>query len=403
MTTHAQSLPDFRRLIEQIRDIAHDVRVVAMRDYVAIVRSRGFLILVLAPILLGAGMIGMAALASTSARLLNQNAPVIIHTAPDRIEEIKQSPLYPSLSQLVTLEPDSGTTPQARRELAIKNRQSVIIDTGKDIIIQLRPGDNGFGARQFASIFFNHSPNQDQRAIILQSTRRASNDSPAPQQAPLLVILALFIVTSFLSLQSVGMLSEERTNRIVEVLVSSSSVPRIFMGKTIAQSMIAATFIVAWSVIFAGPLIALISIAAADKAQIVLANATPKIGWGWFLPLIAIQAWLTIALWNVVMMTLGSCMRSPRMIGILSAPANLIQSLGMALGIIASTSTGLLALLFVIPFTTLYGQVIRAYLSPSLITHFTAIGWLGLILVAAILIGSRVFARVAIDGWQGRK
>ncbi len=76
-----------------------------------------------------------------------------------------------------------------------------------------------------------------------------------------MVILAIFVVTSGQLL--VRSVVEEKSNRIVEVLLSSSTAEEIMTGKILGLSLLGATQLVVWALVgvsFAGPLAAFVTI-----------------------------------------------------------------------------------------------------------------------------------------------
>ena len=380
-----------------------DSLVVMRRDYKAIVKSKTFVALLLAPLIIIMAIIVIGAATKYGQPYFEESNQIYINAEADDIDRIKQDPIVERYQVEPVYEEAGDTTPEDRIATALEDDQSAFIVTDDKVIVQLKTGDSVLYKVRMADQLFNYERVANPREIEFRMPKVRSAIEELKNRSMQLAMLLVYIITSFLSLQSIGMLSEERTNRIVEILVASSTVPRIFFGKMLAQSLVAATFLLAWMVITAVPVTIMAYAAGIDGVINITSQIRPKMGWGLFFFLIGIQAWLTIAIWNVITMTLGSCMRSPRYVGLMSAPANLVQTLAMAIGMASIGSTGLQNSLFFVPFTTIFTQITRGFENDGILIHFAGMGYLALTLLGVLMLGSRIFSMVSIDGWQKQR
>lgn len=381
-------------------DALRDSLVVMRRDYWAIVRSKAFIALLLAPLVILMGIIAIGALTQSGSSYLDDTNQVFINAEKQELDKVRSDPIVKQYEDTPVYEEAGDVSADERIAQALKEDQSAFVVTDRKVIVQLKSGDNILDKVRMAEQLFNYERVERPREIELKMPRVRGAVEELRNRAMQLMMLLVYIVTSFLSLQSIGMLSEERTNRIVEILVSSTTVPRVFFGKMLAQSLVAATFLVAWLVVTAVPVAVMAYAAGIDGILNVAGHVRPKIGWGLFLVLIGMQAWLTIAIWNVITMTLGACMRSPRFVGLMSAPANLVQTLAMAVGMASIGSTAFQNTLFFVPFTTIFTQITRGFENEGIAVHFAGFGYLALVLLGVLMLGSRIFSIVSIDGWQ---
>ena len=386
-----------------IADALRDSLVVMRRDYKAIVRSKAFIALLLAPLIMIMGIMTIGAITERGKSYIDDSNQIFINAGKQDIDKVKDDPIIENYEENPVYEESGRITAEERVAEALRQDQSAFVVTDQKVIVQLKTGDNILDKVRMAEQLFNYERVEKPREIELKMPKVRGAVEQLKNRSMQLTMLLIYIVTSFLSLQSIGMLSEERTNRIVEILVSSTTVPRVFFGKMLAQSLVAATFLIAWLVVTAVPVAIMAYAAGIDGILNVAAQIRPKLGWGMFAFLIGIQAWLTIAIWNVITMTLGSCMRSPRFIGLMSAPANLVQTLAMAVGMASIGTTSFQNTLFFIPFTTIFTQITRGFESDSIAIHFIGFGYLAVVLFGVLILGSRIFSIVSIDGWQRKR
>ena len=359
--------------------------VVARRDFVATIFTRGFLVWLLMPIIgIAVGFLS-AAVGASSARGSDTAIAVIadgpttelLRRSADRVKGIDSGRAL----RLTYVEAEADPDAQAKRLLKPKAKgagrfTSVLIvdrsarlvrisDSGRPPVARLQGLVDG--ARLMTG---NVTPD----LAPLKVTEIASGGTaPSVQLQPLAVGAAgvLFMLIGLLAGVLLTNMVEEKSNKVIEVLAAAVPVPAIFAGKLAAMLATSLVGIALWSTIIGGGALLLLANIPAGLMP------TPAVGWPVML-LLGLGYFTTAYLiYGALYLGLGSLCSSIREVQSFSMPVTIAQTIIFVsvLGAADRIDGWWAGLMRIIPFSSPYMMIATAALEPGLGQHLLAIIW----------------------------
>lgn len=385
--------------IDKWRHAWRSAMVIARRDYVSTVWSRYFLLFLFGPLMAGAfsggaailgGKSDAAALRPRVAVVAGEDVAVQMHAAVERLGHRLGAQTFPELRYV---RPAADEAAQVRGLLAGEKAMNAVL-TGvpaapllhgpKGQIDQVE-GDIGLildTRASMAALGAALGDNAAGTAIAPLARRDAAEVGGGTRSARQVVARGAQMVLFFLTLMLAGMmlsnLTEEKSNKVIEVLAAALPVDRIFMGKLIGMVAVSLTGIAIWGALIGAALI----YAAQDGAAI----GVPAVGW----PLMVV---LGIAYFVMNYMIIGGIFLG---IGAQAATVREVQTLSMPvtmgqLGLFAMTSaaqpgghTLLARVTEVFPLSSPLAMIGRAAVDGALWPHLLALAWQGLWVVLIV-------------------
>ncbi len=211
-------------------------------------------------------------------------------------------------------------------------------------------------------------------------------------------VFGVFILTLLLSSPVIGSMTEERNNKVIEILAAAVPLEAVFFGKLIGMFGIALVFVAFWGVLLTG----IGSLMPPTLAQ-GLAELRPATGAAF--PLLFF-AYFTMAymLMGAVYLGIGAQATSTREVQLLSLPITILQIGVFGLSTAAASHPGsrlaLAAELF--PLSSPSAMAGHAAGQPQLWPHVAALAWEALWVALAIGIGARAFRRGVLQSGSAR-
>ncbi|NJC34672.1 ABC-2 type transport system permease protein [Sphingomonas jejuensis] len=376
--------------------------VVARRDFVAIVFTPTFLIFLLAPLLmLGFGAIGGAGAARLAEGSVDRNRVVVIAdaatgprvTAADAgLRTVFRSEEAPPALEIRA--PDADPLRQARALFDAGDIEVSAVLAGPIETPQILHGPRGDRSaaylRQLAErVVLGERAGADGQIVTatLTEVQRSGATSSSRQAAGFFAVFAIFLVTLLLASQAVGMLAEERGNKVIEVLAAAVPLEAVFLGKLLGLFGVAILFIGFWGALGAQGIMLL-------PPELAVASALqPAIGLPMFALLFIVYFIMAFLILSAIFLGVGAQASTMREIQMLSLPITMLQ-LGMfALSAAAAGNPGApiarVAELF--PLSSPFAMAARAANDASLWPHLLAIAWQLLWVMIVIWLGARLF------------
>ena len=380
--------------------------VIARRDFVSIVFTPTFLLFLLAPLL----MIGFGAIGGMTSSGMMQNA-----NASDRVVAIvpqAQAAAFtaadarlrsiaggaagpPRLIVMADSAAHRDAVPALRRDA---NVLAILTGPAAAPAIAER-GEGGFSGRYLATLAEAVAREGDaaartQAASQPRFTRIAVAGPARGAQSGLGygIVFVIFLLTLLLAGQSVGMLAEEKGNKVIEILAAAVPLESVFFGKLIGMLGVAILFVTFWTVVIGGLLLA--AGRGASPADLgPLASFTPAIGWPLFLLLGLGYFFAAFLLLGAVFLGIGGLASTVREIQMLSMPITFLQIGMFALASAAANAPGstLARVAQILPGSSPFAMAARGATDAALWPHLLAFAWQALWIALTITLSVRLF------------
>jgi ABC-2 type transport system permease protein len=391
--------------------------VVARRDFLAVVATPSFLIFLLAPLMMllfGIGSGSGAAYLATSAA---QDSPMRIVAIADgdtasrlSASDMQLRKLYrvdEGMAMLDVIKPEADTERQATVLLKSDTTdvRAVMRGSLESPKINFKPPSDRH-ARYLAALA--EQTLRDSRAGLAAATRLSTATmiesktpvSPREGRKGLAfgAVTTIFLLTLLLASQSIGMLAEEKSNKVIEILAAAAPLESVFLGKLIGMFGVALLFIGFWGSLIG---IGVLTIPSAEQ----LAGFTPAMGWPGFVLLCAAYFTMAFMLLGAVFLGIGAQASTMREIQMMSFPITVFQMAMFALSSAAAGQPGstIARVAEIFPFSSPFSMGARAANDATLWPHFAALVWQGLWVAVTIWFAVRMF-RVGVlkSGGGGR-
>lgn len=369
--------------------------VIARRDFIGVVMTPTFLIFLLAPLL----MVGVGGIAGFGASRFEQGRSgrmqIVALVGPGEAARLEAAdrrlrPLFDPKEappHLVAHTPALHVAEQARALARTREIAAVLVGPLTRPAI-LHRADDADGADYLAVLASAASSPASPKLVSI--ARHSSGEVVGGDgEEAFATIFVMFFLTLLLSGQAVGMLAEERGNKVVEILAAAVPLEAVFFGKLVGMFGIALLFVGFWGGVLGG------AAAFLPDQMAGLAAFAPAVGLPLFLLLVSIYFTLAFLLFGALFLGVGAQAGSMREIQMLSLPITLFQVGMFALASAAAgapdSTLGTIAALF--PFSSPFAMAARAASEPGLWPHPLAILWQLLWLTAAVTVAARLFRR----------
>ena len=198
--------------------------------------------------------------------------------------------------------------------------------------------------------------------IMAQTTGRAAQSGLGYG-----AVFVIFLLTLILASQSVGMLAEEKSNKIIEILAAAVRLEAVFFGKLVGMLGVATLFIGFWALLTVGAVSAAISQMPAEAANML--TLTPAIGWPLF---------LIFGLREIQMLSMPITFFQIGMFALSTAAAN-------------NPGSGVAMVAQIVPWSSPFAMAARGATDAAILPHLAALGWQALWLAITIAVGVRLF------------
>ncbi len=379
--------------------------VIARRDFLSIVATPTFLLFLLAPLI----MVGFAAIGGLSAGSLAENAGkseriVAIVADADRAAFVAVDARLRSVAGGVSGPPrlvvmPSGNAHSDAAVALLSDADVLAILTGSAAAPRIAErSEGGFAGRYLATIAEAVAREGIQTAAASAPLSRpsfsqiaASGTGRAAQSGlGYGAVFSIFILTLLLAGQTVGMLAEEKGNKVIEVLAAAVPLESVFFGKLLGMLGVALLFISFWGVLIGGVAVAAVSQIPAAAA---LGTLNPAIGWPLFLTLGLIYFLAAFFLLGAIFLGVGAQASTVREIQMLSLPITFFQigmfTLASAAANAPGTRVAMIAQL--VPWSSPFAMAARGATDASLWPHVAALGWQALWIAITIFVSVRLF------------
>lgn len=372
--------------------------VIARRDFTATVLTPTFLVFLLAPLLMllvgtlsGLGAQQFAAQNRAKERLVAIAAPdeiAAIRRADTQLRRLFGPDTEPPPLELRPTAGDPGA--EARRLLAAAPENIGAILHGPLARPGILRGPEGRrDAGYLAAVASAALGRADQVPVdTVRPARDVGSSERARAAAAFAAVFVMFFLTLLLAGQTVGMLAEERNNKVIEILAAAAPLEAVFLGKLFGMLGVALLFIAFWGGI-GSQAIAFLP-ASEGLGEMALATGTPA-----FVALFVIYFVLAFLLLGAVFLGVGAQAGTMREIQMLSLPITLFQVAMFGLAGAAAgapeTTIGQFAAIF--PFSSPLAMAARAATGVPAWQHLAAIAWQTLWLAVTVTLAARLFRR----------
>ncbi len=377
--------------------------VIARRDFLAVVATPTFALFLLAPLFMLAmgalGGSGAAQVASSSA----DAARIAIIAEPGELSALTDANI-----RLRRLYGGEGRPPElelfVRKDNADAEARALLASKRTDYVAAM------YGPLAAPTIFHNarakHSAiflaelaeqvvrarkaglGEDvsaSRATMIEA-RSTSSSVGGRQTTAYMAVFAIFLVTLMLAGQSAGMLAEEKSNKVIEILAAAAPLESVFLGKLIGLFGVALLFVSFW-----GSLIGLG--VAALPAGVAGGSMAPAIGLPVFLLLCALYFTMAYMLLGAMFLGIGGLAGSMREVQMLSMPITFFQVGMFGLSAAAAGSPGSRLAHFAewFPFSSPFAMAARAANDATLWPLLAGLVWQALWVALTIMLAARLF------------
>jgi ABC-2 type transport system permease protein len=390
-----------------------DAAVIARRDFMATVATPTFLIFLLAPLfmlaLAVAGGAGVATMASKTESLTRITAIVPVSQGESfAAADAALRPLYRPEDQppeLKVLMPGAHPASEAQKQISSGNSTAVLFGApARPHILYATNSDRH--ARYLAELAeqvaradrASLKTNERASAAVMIASEPARGGKAAQQSSGVSAVIGLFMLTLMLAGQSVGMLAEEKANKVIEILAAAVPLESVFLGKLVGMFGSAMLFVTFWGVLLGG-----LSVFMPPGTG--LTNFHPAVGLPMFITLCAAYFAMAYMLLGAVFLGVGGLAGSMREIQMMSLPITIFQMamFGISAAAASSPDAAIATFARIFPFSSPFAMAARAATDAALWPHFAALGWQALWVAMTIIFAARLFRMGVLKsggGWR---
>jgi ABC-2 type transport system permease protein len=390
--------------------------VVARRDFIALVATPTFLIFLLAPLFFAMISIGGGAGSVYLASTADDQKPEVVVALSDaqfgdrlKASDLAMRKVYgddPKKSDLVIITPSTNPEAQAKALFADETQKVQAVAYGNNaaptIVYKMNTRWRGeYLALLYENVARAQSGNLpfDTKLTDPKYTQNAQvimTKSDARSGLAFAAVLILFMLTLMLASQALGMLAEEKSNKVIEILTASIPLESVFIGKLMGMLGVSFVFIAFWVSLTLG------GVSFIPQLE-PLANYAPAIGWPLFLFFGFIYFTLAFLLLSAAFLGVGAHAATMREIQMMSFPITILQMAIFALASAAAARSGTWLSTFaeVFPFSSPYAMAARGANDATIWPHFLAIGWQILWVAMVVMIGVKAFRLGVLKSGHG--
>jgi len=390
------------------------VRVIAYRDFKAIVGQPVFLLFLLAPLFMvamallgGSGSRDFAEKASQSARIaVLTDAPMARYfkAADAQLRALHFGPSTPP--RLVTI-PTHGasdahiaramiTAPGSSYEAVLFGpmERPKILAASKPLARYLTQVAEQAAQARSAGL----RPGQGLVQADVEISDKSAGTARARQAMGYGAVVLIFLLTLLIAAQSISTFVEEKSNKIIEILASAASLEAIFLGKLVGMFGVAMLFIGFWGLLLTGGVQLVLAQLGATLPALNLALTMPS-----FATLVLLYFTMSFFLFGAAFLGIGAQAPSARDIQLLSLPISVFQvaMFGLASSAASQPDSRLALFAPIFPFSSPMAMAARAASDCALWPHLVAILWKLLWVVVIVRLSARLFRHGVLNANPG--
>lgn len=401
--------------------------VVARRDFLAIVATPTFLLFLLAPLF----MVAMGAIGGVGASQLADSARgagrLVVLADTQDVEALREADkrlrsAMPRLDQPATLQVRvlDPARPDAADPVAIakeKGADTLAVMSGAldaPRIVEQRPDSSAgrYLARLAGDVLVARAAGGVPDVTPhFESLAKGGTSIAAQQSMGFGAVFIIFLLTLLLAGQAVGMLAEEKGNKVIEILAAAVPLESVFLGKLLGLLGVAMLFIAFWTVMaIAGGFVlaaqmdpaALAAAGGSGQAATLLATA-PATGWPFFIGICVAYFILSFLLLGAAFLGVGAQAGTVREIQMLSLPITIFQVAMFSLCTAAASApdTRLATIAQIFPFSSPLAMAARAATDEARTVHLLALGWQAIWVALTVYLSVRLFRAGVLSGGSG--
>jgi ABC-2 type transport system permease protein len=397
-----------------MNDTFKQIAVIARRDFMAVVATPTFLLFLLAPFfMLGisvASGFGGAYLAKSS---VSKRQMIVIadprqSAAINASEAALRERLYgdeKGASILRIIAPETDVNAQQKALLADKTADVTAILHGSFAapLISYQKGE-ARNARFLAMLAedilrserIGGTPGASLSKPLLTEVFQNVPTKSRQQKTGSGAVVVIFILTLMLASQAVGMMAEEKSNKVLEILAAAVPLEAVFFGKLIGLFGVALLFVAFWGALAAFG-------ASFIPADLGLSAFSPTIGLGPFVVLGACYFTMAYMLLGAVFLGIGAQAATMREIQMLSLPVTIIQMamFGLASAAASRPDSDIARVAEIFPFSSPFAMAARGATDDAIWPHLLALGWQALWVGLTIWVAARLFRAGVLNSGGG--
>lgn len=388
--------------------IAAAARVVARRDFVAILFSRSFFFFLLGPLFPVVVALLAGSVADRVQRTAEDPALGIVMPAADA-EAVVQARrrlaagLGDIVPPLVVLEHPGARGASDPRILLERSRGAVaaILSGTPQRPVLTGPGEQIERWRNPVALIAAEAASGRKLALpdvsLTPTASGKAHDRKDRLKTAQGAQTLLFLLTMMLAGMVLSNLVEEKGNKIIEVLAAAIPMDSVFFGKLFAMLGVSFVGITVWGTVGASLWF--------SAGPAVPALPEPAVGWPMLFALGVGYFAMAYLLLGSLFLSIGSMATTVREVQTLSMPVTMMQLLVFFFASFAMTQPGsaleLGAVLF--PFSSPFAMLARAALEPELMPHLLAFFWQAVCVLLLVRFGARLFRARVMKAGPGRK
>lgn len=400
-------------MISNRRRLIRQTLTIARRDFTATVFTPLFLLFLLSPLIMIAfgslGALGGATFAQGAegkARIIVIAAPAdqgAVRAADDRLRKIFRRGDAPP--PLIIEAPAADPAAQARAAFDRKQYDTTAVLHGTLERPQILYGALGSRAADYLATLADDvlrdraTAGTPHSQPTKQAVTRTSISRSGQNQSAFLAVGGIFFLTLFLSGQSVSVMTEERSNKVIEILAAAVPLESVFLGKLVGMFGVAVLFVLFW-----GTLVSQIGHFIPGGGARLLAEIGPAVGMPMFALLFCAYFTMAYMLLGAVFLSIGAQAQTMREVQLLSLPITIVQMamFGLASAAAGDPGSSVARIAEIFPLSSPFAMAGRAANSPELWPHAIALVWQALWVAITIWIGAGAFRRGVLKSGSGR-
>lgn len=402
--------------------ILRQIAVIARRDFLAIVAAPTFILFLLAPLT----MIAFGAVGGTSAAMVGRSGShamrIVAVAAPADADQLARADadlrlLYrenDAPPALKTIIPSGDAAMQARQLFADRSTEVTAVMTGALSAPRIEYRDPSERHARYLGALADRVERVRRSGIALDASpshatlveaNAVAKAAPGAQTATAFsAVFVIFLLTLLLAGQAVGTLTEEKSNKVIEILAAAVPLEAVFLGKLIGLFGVALVFVAFWATLGSVG-------ASLLPTRLALSSLAPAIGLPMFLVLGGLYFTMAFLLLGAVFLGIGAQASTMREIQMMSLPITIFQvsMFGLASAAASTPGSALAHFAQVFPFSSPFAMAARGATDATLWPHLAALAWQALWVAATIWISARMF-RIGVlksggmrPRWLGRK
>jgi ABC-2 type transport system permease protein len=222
---------------------------------------------------------------------------------------------------------------------------------------------------------------------VLESVTAVRPGVGLQQQVGYGAVFMIFLLTTILAGQAVGMLAEEKSNKVIEILAAAAPLEAVFLGKLVGMLGIATLFVSFWTLLLT------LGIAFDPRAIAWVSSWTPAVGLPIFMALCGAYFIMSYMLMGAVLLGMGGLAATMRELQMMSLPVTLGQVGMYVLSSKAASNPGttIAHVAEILPFSSPMAMAAHASTDSALWPHVLALGWQAFWVAAVIWLMARLF------------